>query len=261
MRPEIWGGVECTCNRVHDRWFDQITRTGHDHRLDDLDRFAALGIRTLRFPLLWERLAPSGARDDRLVMGADARLARLTSLGMRPIAGLVHHGSGPRYTSLLDPDFSRLLAEYARAIAERYPWIDAYTPINEPLTTARISGLYGHWYPHAASDRAFVRALLNQLRATVLAMRAVREVNPTAQLVQTEDAGSIDGAPALQPQIDFERHRQWLTIDLLAGRVTRDHLMWEYLRSAGATEHDLLFFHDPLPPDVVGLNYYVTSDR
>lgn len=260
MRPEIWGGVECTCNRVRDRWFDQIARTGHDHRLDDLDRFAALGIRTLRFPLLWERLAPCapGTID---WSWADARLARLTSLGMRPIAGLVHHGSGPRYTSLLDPDFPRLLAGYARAIAERYPWIDAYTPINEPLTTARFSALYGHWYPHAASDRAFVRALINELRATVLAMRAVREVNPAAQLVQTEDAGSVDGTPALQAQIDFERHRQWLTIDLLAGRVTRDHPMWEYLRSAGATEHDLLFFHDPLPPDLVGLNYYVTSDR
>ena len=47
-----------------------------------------------------------------------------------------------------------------RAVAERYPWVEHYTPVNEPLTTARFSGLYGHWYPHARDDGAFLRALL-----------------------------------------------------------------------------------------------------
>ena len=44
----------------------------------------------------------------------DARLADLRALGIAPIAGLVHHGSGPRYTTLLDPDFPEQLAAYAR---------------------------------------------------------------------------------------------------------------------------------------------------
>ncbi|RYZ66359.1 MAG: hypothetical protein EOP08_05045, partial [Proteobacteria bacterium] len=52
--PELWGGVECTINRVGDRWFDQLADNGHRQCLDDLDRFAGLGIRGLRFPLLWE---------------------------------------------------------------------------------------------------------------------------------------------------------------------------------------------------------------
>ncbi len=55
---ELWGGVECTVNRVHDRWFDQIEWSGHDVRESDLDRFAALGVAGLRYPALWERLAP-----------------------------------------------------------------------------------------------------------------------------------------------------------------------------------------------------------
>ena len=58
MTP-LWGGVECTVNRVHDRWFDQLERTGHDRRAEDLDRLAALGLTTLRYPVLWERVAPS----------------------------------------------------------------------------------------------------------------------------------------------------------------------------------------------------------
>ena len=56
---QLWGGIECTVNRVGDRYFDQIVRTGHEGRRDDLDRFAALGIKTLRYPVLWERVVPN----------------------------------------------------------------------------------------------------------------------------------------------------------------------------------------------------------
>src|SRR3954463_15166732 len=163
---ELWGGVECTVNRVGDIYHDQLARTGHDRRDDDLERFAALGLRTLRYPLLWERIAPDDL--DRADWGwADRRLAAMQRLGITPIAGLVHHGSGPRWTDLTQPSFAEGLAAYAGAVGRRYPWIDAYTPINEPLTTARFSGLYGHWYPHGTDDATFVRCLLVQCRAIV----------------------------------------------------------------------------------------------
>ncbi len=57
---ELWGGVECTVNRVGDRYFEQLERTGHAHRPGDLDLFAELGITALRYPILWERTAPDG---------------------------------------------------------------------------------------------------------------------------------------------------------------------------------------------------------
>ena len=57
---ELWAGAECTVNRVGERWFDQVSRTGHHERPDDIDRLAALGIRRVRFPVLWERVAPQG---------------------------------------------------------------------------------------------------------------------------------------------------------------------------------------------------------
>src|SRR5436305_17614 len=118
-------------------------------------------------------------------------------------------------TNLLDDDFPQLLADYARAVAQRYPHVDAWTPVNEPLTTARFSALYGHWYPHRADDESFVRALLVQMRATILAMRAIREVNPDAMLVQTEDLGYTTSSPSLSYQADFENNRRWLSFDLL----------------------------------------------
>ncbi|HEY8309561.1 MAG TPA: hypothetical protein VIG47_03355, partial [Gemmatimonadaceae bacterium] len=60
---EMWGGVECTVNRVGDRYFDQIARTCHMSHLDDLDRFADLGLRALRVPVLWEHVQPGSGSD------------------------------------------------------------------------------------------------------------------------------------------------------------------------------------------------------
>lgn len=258
---ELWGGVECTVNRVGDRWFDQAAMSGHDVRHGDLDRFAAIGLRTLRYPVLWERLAPDSL-DEIDWRWADARLGRLRELGVRPIVGLLHHGSGPRYTSLLDTRFPQQLARFAGAVAARYPWVMDFTPVNEPMTTARFSGLYGHWYPHHRNDRDFVRALLNQTRATVLAMRAIREVTPLARLIQTEDCGRSYGTAATVAQVTHERHRRWLTWDLLTGRIRDGHALLAFLRGAGMTADDEAFLAEAqCPPDVLGLNYYLTSDR
>src|SRR3982074_3479444 len=55
---ELWGGFECTVNRVGNSWFNQLERSGHLSRIGDLEQVAALGIRTLRYPVLWELIAP-----------------------------------------------------------------------------------------------------------------------------------------------------------------------------------------------------------
>jgi dTDP-4-dehydrorhamnose reductase len=193
---------------------------------------------------------------------ADERLERLRELGIHPIVGLVHHGSGPRHTSLIDPAFPEKLAEFARAVAQRYPWVDSYTPVNEPLTTARFSGMYGHWYPHGQDGLTFARALLTECRATVLSMRAIREVNPAAQLVQTEDLGKTHSTPLLAYQAEFENERRWLSFDLLCGRLNRSTLIWNHLCYLGVDEAELEWFlANPCPPDVLGINHYVTSER
>jgi len=258
---ELWGGPECTVNRVGDRTFDQIERTGHGRRIEDLDLFAGLGLKTLRYPVLWERTAPHGIAEVDWEW-PDARLERLRELGIDPIVGLVHHGSGPRGTSLIDPQFPEKLAEYAGAVARRYPWIMRYTPVNEPLTTARFSGLYGHWYPHAYDNLIWARILLNQCRAIRLAMLAIREVNPEAQLIQTEDIGKVHSTPTLAYQADFENERRWLTFDLLCGRVDENHPMSHFLRWLGVGAEELREFQEyPCPPQILGIDYYLTSER
>ncbi len=257
---ELWGGHECTVNRVGDRWFDQTVRTGHEHRLDDLDRFSSLGVTTLRYPVLWERVSPA-APEVRDWSWTDARLGRMRELGIAPIAGLVHHGAGPAYTHLLDGGFAPGLASHARAVAERYPWIDSYTPVNEPLTTARFSGQYGHWHPHGRDETAFLHALVNEIEATRAAMKAIREVNPRARLVQTDDIGHAFATDPLLHQSAYENERRWITFDLLCGRVTPDHVMWRFFHANGLADRVAGLVDDPCPPDVMGLNYYLSSER
>ncbi|MBD2571266.1 family 1 glycosylhydrolase [Anabaena lutea] len=258
---EVWAGVECTVNRVGEEYFDQLERNGHGTRLEDLELFAQLGIQAIRYPVLWERIAPNGLENADWSW-ADVRLGRLRELGICPIVGLVHHGSGPRHTSLIDPEFPEKLAEFARAVAQRYPWVKYYTPVNEPLTTARFSGLYGHWYPHGQDDLTFGRALLSECRGVCLAMEAIREVNPHAQLVQTDDLGKTYSTPKLAYQALLENERRWLTFDLLCGRISQPHPIWGYLRDCGISESELEFFtQHPCPPDIIGINHYLTSDR
>jgi dTDP-4-dehydrorhamnose reductase len=258
--PELWGGHECTVNRVGDTWFDQTVRGGHQDRPDDVAMFAALGIRKLRYPVLWERIAPESPEVQDFAW-TDERLPEIRRLGMDPIVTLCHHGSGPRYTSLLDDNFATGLARHAEAVASRYPWIEDYTPVNEPLTTARFSALYGFWYPHARDEGAFWLALLNEIDATRISMRAIRRINPAARLIQTDDLGYCHATAPLQAEADFQNDRRWAGWDLLCGTVVPGHPLWDRIAQWGLGDRLRQIADDPCPPDVIGINHYLSSER
>ncbi|MBV9930193.1 MAG: SDR family oxidoreductase [Alphaproteobacteria bacterium] len=258
---ELWGGVECTIVRLGDEYRDQTVETGHAGRPADIDLIAGLGIRTVRYPILWEAIAPErpDACDWRWT---DERLGMLRARGVAVIGGLLHHGSGPRYTSLLDPDFPEKLADFAARAAERYPWIEMWTPVNEPLTTARFSGLYGHWYPHRSDYPAFLRALANECAGTLAAMRAIRARIPGAKLLQTEDLGKTFSTAPLRYQAAHENDRRWLSLDLLCGRVGKAHPFHDILVGAGVGLAELERFESGEGrPDLLGINHYLTSER
>lgn len=257
---QMWAGLECTLNRVGDRYIDQAEKNGHYQRLSDLQLFADLGVKKIRYPCLWEKVAPEDLEQlDWTYL--DERLGEIKRLGITPIAGFLHHGSGPKYTSLIDPDFPEKLARYARAFAERYPWIEDYTPVNEILTTARFSCLYGHWYPHTKDHASFMKAVFNQVKGTILAMKEIREVIPHARLIQTDDLGRAQSTEPLKYQVDFENERRWLGWDLLCGKIDRNHpIAWYCLN--GMTNEDLDWLtQNPCPPDIIGVNHYHLSNR
>jgi dTDP-4-dehydrorhamnose reductase len=260
--PEVWGGIECSYNRVQNRYFDQVQYSMHTLRIaEDIDAFSRLGITTMRYPVIWEKLQPTVSSKINWFQ-TDIALSALREKGIQPVAGLVHHGSGPKYADFTSPKFATGLQSFAAKVAERYPWVDHYTPVNEPLTTARFAGLYGLWYPHKRNDRAFVTILLNEMKAIVLSMQEIRKINPKAKLVQTEDLAKIYSTPFLAYQAAFENSRRWLTYDILCGKLNAEHPLWKYFVKYAPSQRDLEFFQDnPCVPDILGLDYYPTSER
>jgi dTDP-4-dehydrorhamnose reductase len=260
-KPEVWGGIECTINRVGNVFRDQLLYAGHYSREDDIDKLASLGIKKLRYPILWEKHQPEEGKKISWEW-TEQQLNKIRAYDIEPIAGLVHHGSGPAFTDLLDETFPEKLAAYASKVAAKFPWIKYYTPVNEPLTTARFSGLYGYWYPHLKDELSFFRMLINQVKGIILSMKAIRKINPAAVLVQTEDLAKTHSTVKLNYQAEFENKRRWLTYDLLCGIVDRQHFFWKYLVNAGIDEKDLIFIKDNrCAPGIMGFNYYVTSER
>ncbi|HTL08966.1 MAG TPA: family 1 glycosylhydrolase [Chitinophagaceae bacterium] len=259
--PEVWGGIECTINRVGNCFRDQLIDAGHYNRAEDIAAIASLGIKKLRYPVLWEKHQPLA--DQPIDWSwTEAQLQMLKENGITPIAGLLHHGSGPEYTSLQDDAFPEKLAAYATLVATQFPWLEYYTPVNEPLTTARFSGLYGFWYPHVKNEKQFVEMLLRQVKGIILSMEAIRKINPEAKLVQTEDLAKIHSTPLLAYQAAFENKRRWWTYDLLCGKFNRRHPAWAYFISLGIRPSTLDFFTENYCiPEVLGFNYYATSER
>ena len=216
----------------------------------------------LRYPVLWESTAPDGPRRADWSW-PDRRLPALRERGIAPIVGLVHHGSGPRHTSLLCPRFAEGLAAFAAAVARRYPWVEHWTPVNEPLTTARFSALYGLWYPHARDDRSFVVAPCStsagprccRWRRSAASIRRRGWSRPTTSAAPTAPS-------AMGGVVDFYNERRWLAWDLLCGRVGPRPSALELPDRQRRRCRELLWFADhPCPPDIIGANYYVTSER
>ena len=76
----------------------------------------------------------------------------------------------------------------AKAFAERFPWVQLYTPVNEMFICATFSARYGWWNEQCTTDRTFVTALNHIVRANVKAMEAILNVRPDAIFIQSESS-------------------------------------------------------------------------
>ncbi len=253
---EVWASPEPSIARLDAAAVrDQGRETGFRARFSDIDAIADLGVAATRFPLLWEH----GDLD-----WAAPRLERLRERGVAPIVTLLHHGSGPFETNVLDPEFPERFAAYAERVARRFPWVRRWTPINEPLTTARFSTLYGVWFPNLRDDRAFGRAMVHQTRAQQLAMERIRRIVPDAAFILTDDLQRFTAADSgVEPYVGFLRERVFLSVELVAGRVDERHPLFAFLHAAcGITAAEFARMRaQPTPPDIVAFDHYVHSER
>ena len=239
-----------------------MAATGHyKHWRTDFDCVEDLGIEFLRFgPPLHTSLLGPGKYDWEF---ADVTLADLKRRGINPIVDLCHFGVPDWIGDFQNPDFADHFAQYAGAFAERFPWIQLYTPVNEMFICAVFSAKYGWWNEQLKTDRGFVTALKHLVRGNVLAMAEILKRRPDAIFIQSESSEYFhaDSPEAIGPS-EILNSRRFLSLDLNYGRRV-DSEMYEYLLDNGMTREEYHFFlHQQMKQHcILGTDYYITNEH
>jgi beta-glucosidase/6-phospho-beta-glucosidase/beta-galactosidase len=244
------------------RRVDQMEKCGHyAHWPEDFQLVRELGIHYLRYgPPLYRTFIGPGSYDWAFV---DKTFHTLRDMKITPITDLCHFGVPDWIENFQNPDFPRYFAEYARAFAERFPWVRYYTPINEIFIAAMFSGLYGWWNESLMSDQAFVRALKHLCQANLLAMQAILKVQPRAIFIQSESSEYFHPEqPDCIHLANVLNERRFLSLDLTYGKPI-NAVMYQYLLDHGMTRDEYEWFgqNQVKANCVLGNDYYVTNEH
>jgi beta-glucosidase len=244
------------------RRIDELEKCGHYERWrDDFDCVEQIGLKVLRYGPPLHRTWLGVDRYDWSF--ADITFADLRRRDITPIVDLCHFGLPDWLGNFQNGEFPGLFAGYASAFAERFPWVQLYTPVNEMFICATFSAAYGWWNEQLSNDTAFVNALKHLVKANVLAMRAILERRPDAIFVQSESSEYFhaDSPKAIGPA-EILNARRFLSLDLNYGRRV-DSQMYEYLMDNGMTREEYHFFLDTRLKQhcIMGNDYYVTNEH
>ena len=241
---------------------DQMEKSGHYAKWrTDFDLVEQLGVSFLRYGPPIHRTFLGPARYDWDF--ADETFADLQRRDVAPIVDLCHFGVPDWIGDFQNPDFPKLFAAYARAFAERFPWVQLYTPVNEMYICALFSARYGWWNEQLTSDRSFVTALKHIVAANILASHAILDVRPDAIFIQSESSEYFHAdEPAAIAPAEAMNLQRFLSLDLNYGTAV-DAKLYEYLLDGGMTRDEYRFFTDTSLRHhcVLGSDYYVTNEH
>ncbi len=194
---------------------------------------------------------------------SDRTFGAMKQLRITPIADLCHFGVPDWIGGFQDPDWPSLFADYCKAFAERYPWVRFYTPVNEIYVAATFSAQFGWWNERLTGDRAFVTALHNLSKASVLAMHAILDVNPKAIFILSETSEfHHPRTPSCAEMARINNEKRFLSLDLAYGHpITFE--MYEYLLDNGMKREQYHWFRDNHRKEhcVMGTDYYETNEH
>ena len=259
-------GIECSAPTIDGgRWrIDQLSETGHyGYWRRDLELVRELGLKFLRYGTPIHIIYQGENRFDWSFM--DDVCDAMRELEIVPIIDLCHFGVPDwleNFQNLYLPD---ALAQYARAFAERYPWIKFYTPVNEMYVTARMSALDGIWNEQLQNEAGFVRAIRNVARASVLMMREILQVRADAVFVNSESGEFHQPCcpdKCIQTLADFENQRRFIALDLLYGLPVRADV-FAYLIDNGLPRKEYEWFMSQTVGKraILGIDYYEWNEK
>jgi beta-glucosidase len=257
-------GIEGSCPTINNgrTRVDQLAKAGHyEWWRRDFECVEELGITFLRYgPPIHKTFVGPERFDWDFV---DATFRDLRRRDIAPIVDLCHFGVPDWIGDFQNPDFPQLFAGYARAFAQRFPWVQLYTPINEMYICALFSARYGWWNEQLSSDRAFVTALKHIVSANVLASYEILSLRPDAIFIQSESSEYYhpDNPAAIAPAEAMNLQR-FLSLDLNYGRPV-DATMYQYLLDNGMTQEEYAAFTNRSLRHhcIVGSDYYSTNEH
>jgi beta-glucosidase/6-phospho-beta-glucosidase/beta-galactosidase len=268
MSIEFWTGIESI--RMPGRGMRNSNLRGshywHQYR-DDLHFLKhEMGIRTIRHPVPWDEMQKQAGAIDFTWM--DGAMECCREEGITPVVDFVHHTAFSARLlpkGFLNPNFPERHTQFVLAFAGRYPWVEHFTLLNEPLVTAHLCGEVGEWYPYACSEESFARMVVNMAKAICATTQVLVDKCPAVRFVHID---SCESYQALEPEsaralavVDFANQKRFLVDDLIQGKIDRDHCLYEYLKRQGVMDGDLRWFQEhPARIDLRGLNYYRQSE-
>lgn len=257
-------GIECSYPKIRNNTLrrDQLEECGHyKHLREDLGLIRELGLRAVRYGLPYYSIHTAPGRYDWSF--ADEAMREIRRLELTPILDLLHFGVPDWLGDFQNPELPLYFAEYADAVAARYPWVRFYTPVNEIYVTARFSGKDGGWNEARKDDRGFVTAMKNCVAASILATHSIVRHRPDCVIVQSESAEYIHEAraePSLQTRL-WNKLR-FLSLDLLYA-YPPDSDVCMYLLDNGLTREEYDWFMAGEPPgyQIMGNDYYGRNEK
>lgn len=241
---------------------DQMEVCGHyRYWREDFALLDDMGIKFLRYgPPIHRTFLGPGQYDWEF---ADLTFAELRRRDIIPIVDLCHFGVPDWIGNFQNEDLAPLFAAYAADFAERYPWIQLYTPVNEMFICAMFSAKYGWWNEQMTTDRSFVTALKNIVKANVMAMLEILKRRADAIFIQSESSEYFhaDSPDAIHPAERLNSMR-FLSLDLNYGRRV-DSEMYEYLLDNGMSKEEYHFFLGNRVKQhcILGNDYYWTNEH
>jgi beta-glucosidase len=255
-------GVDAASPMHDGERLDQMESNRHYQNWQtDIDLARDLGTRYFRYGLPIHRTFLGPGRYD--WEQADKAFEHIRSLDVVPIAELCRFGVPDWIGDFQNPDLPRLFAAYARAFAERFPWVQLYTPVSAVFITAFASAKLGIFNEALTSDRAFVTALKHLAAATVMAMHEILEVRPDAIFIQSERATYFHAdSPQAIGHAEVLNATRFLALDLIYGHRV-DSGMYEFLRDNGMSREEYRFFMETRLGRhcVLGTDYYPANER
>lgn len=260
-------GIECSYPTISDGKGgtlrrDLLAECGHyDRWEEDLHLVRDLGLRLLRYGIPWYRVHTGPNRFDWSL--TDEPMALMRELGIHPILDLCHFGAPDWLGDFQNPELPVEFARYCAAVAERYPWVRTFTPVNEIYVAAAMSARNGAWNERLTNDRAFVTALKHLTAAAIAGCATISVRRPDAIFITSETAEyTHDMSPSPSDEIKMENRLRYLSLDLLYGRQP-EAVLYQFLMDNGMSREEFDWFMDSEPAgyQVMGNDYYGRNER